>query len=140
MSDEAAFLVWTFIGIVVLFVAFTVAAHRVGHFQLMPGEPIRLARSVAIGFAITFVAIGLVTMLPRDVQGIVWPIGTLAGLVSLWYWRRRWPSFIQERPEMERAELARRRAFFLSGSGRLLTVAFGVGILVMAVLLTALFR
>jgi hypothetical protein len=140
MSDEALFLVWTFVGIVVLFVAFTVAAHRLGHFQLLPNEPIRVARSAAIGFAGAFVAIGLAATLPREVQVIVLPIGSLAGFVLLWYWRRRWPRFIQERPEMERAEVARRQAFFRSGSGRLLTVALAVGIMVMAVVLTALFR
>jgi MFS superfamily sulfate permease-like transporter len=123
MSDEALFLLWTMVSIVVLIALFGFAAYRLGHFQLLPNERTRLIRTGAGGFAIAFVGIGLLAVLPANVQAIVLPILSLASFAFLWYWRRRWPRFINERPETERAELARRRAFSQSGSGRLLTVA-----------------
>ncbi|MGH2483265.1 MAG: hypothetical protein ACRDE9_02270 [Candidatus Limnocylindria bacterium] len=132
MSDELQRSIATLLSIVPFLVVFGAVAYRVGNFSLLPGEPLKILYSFGFGFLAVLGIIVVLEALPPAADSVVFLIGALASIGSFPLLRRRQEQYIRNLPPDQRAEAEKRAAFFRSGRGRALFVAFGIGLVIWA--------
>jgi hypothetical protein len=140
MSDELQRVIVGLLSTIPLVAIFVALTYRAGEFTLLPGEPGKILAGFVIGYAIVVGFFVLLAVLPPTLDFVLVLVAAVATIGSLPIVQRRQEEFVRDQPPEQRAELERRGAFFRTGRGRAVVVAFGIVLIVWATTLGVLFR
>jgi 1,4-dihydroxy-2-naphthoate octaprenyltransferase len=134
VTDELQRLIVALLSTIPFVAIFVALTYRVGEFRLLPGEPGMILAGFVIGYAIVVGFFVLLEILPPPLEFVVVLAATVATLGSLPIVLRWQNRYLRGLPSDQRAELEKRGVFLRTDRGRAVFVAFGIGLVLWAVI------